>query len=121
MGGWRKRVMGQKSFFDIERRLEAISAKGDPLETIKKIVPQGVTLGRPKIDSTTERKVRRQLAKGCWYLRRWPSRQARAGTHRVEKDQRAVSLWPVEKLDQGEESEGSSSNVCYRWEFLIVN
>jgi hypothetical protein len=31
--------MGQKGFFDAERRLEAISAKGDPLETIKKIVP----------------------------------------------------------------------------------
>ena len=30
--------MGQTSFFDVERRLEAISAKGDPLETIKKIV-----------------------------------------------------------------------------------
>src|SRR5947207_3349458 len=39
MGGWSKRVMGQKGFFDVERRLEAISAKGDPLETIKKIVP----------------------------------------------------------------------------------
>jgi hypothetical protein len=32
------RVMGQRGFFDVERRLEAISAKGDPLETIKKIV-----------------------------------------------------------------------------------
>jgi hypothetical protein len=30
--------MGQKDFFDVERRLEAVSAKGDPLETIKKIV-----------------------------------------------------------------------------------
>ena len=30
--------MGQKGFFDFERRLEAISAKGDPLETIKKTV-----------------------------------------------------------------------------------
>ena len=30
--------MGQKGFFDVERRLEAISAKGDPLEAIKKIV-----------------------------------------------------------------------------------
>src|SRR2546430_13030796 len=39
MGGLRKRVMGQKGFFDLERRLEAISDKGDPLETIKKIVP----------------------------------------------------------------------------------
>src|SRR5947208_247495 len=39
MGGWSERVMGQKGFFDVERRLESISAKGDPLETIKKIVP----------------------------------------------------------------------------------
>src|SRR5438132_6736257 len=39
MGGWSERVMGQKGFFDVERRLEAISALGDPLETIKKIVP----------------------------------------------------------------------------------
>src|SRR5437667_726248 len=38
MGGWSERVMGQKGFFDVERRLEAISAKGDPLETIKKMV-----------------------------------------------------------------------------------
>jgi hypothetical protein len=39
MGGWSERVMGQKGFFDVERRLKAISAKGDPLEMIKKIVP----------------------------------------------------------------------------------
>jgi hypothetical protein len=31
MGGWSERVMGQTGFFDVERRLEAISAKGDPL------------------------------------------------------------------------------------------
>jgi hypothetical protein len=31
--------MGQRGFFDVERRLEAISAKGDLLETIKQIVP----------------------------------------------------------------------------------
>jgi hypothetical protein len=28
--------MGQKGFFDLERRLAAISSKGDPLEAIKK-------------------------------------------------------------------------------------
>src|SRR2546427_10299678 len=39
MSGWSERVMGQTGFFDVERRLEAISALGDPLETIKKIVP----------------------------------------------------------------------------------
>src|SRR6059036_3743968 len=38
MGGWSERVMGQKGFFDVERRLEAISAKGDPLETMRKMV-----------------------------------------------------------------------------------
>jgi hypothetical protein len=30
--------MGQKGFVDVERRLEAISARGDPLEAIKKMV-----------------------------------------------------------------------------------
>ena len=30
--------MGQKGVFDVEGRLEAISAKGNPLATIKKIV-----------------------------------------------------------------------------------
>ena len=30
--------MGQKGFFDVERRLEAISAKGDPLEALNVIV-----------------------------------------------------------------------------------
>src|SRR5881394_1669617 len=56
MGGWSKRVMGQKGFFDVERWLEAISAKGDPLETINKIVPwedfradiEGVTETKPE-------------------------------------------------------------------------
>ena len=32
-------MVGQPGFFDVERRLEAISAKGDPLETIKTTVP----------------------------------------------------------------------------------
>jgi hypothetical protein len=38
MRGRSERVMGQKGFFDLERRLEAISAKGDPLELVKQIV-----------------------------------------------------------------------------------
>ena len=38
---------------------------------LKRAVAQGVKLGRPKIDSTTERKVRKQLAKGVGILR-WP-------------------------------------------------
>ena len=33
--------MGQTGFFDLERRLDALSAKGDPLETIKTTVPWG--------------------------------------------------------------------------------
>ena len=55
MGGWGKRVMGQKGFFDVERRLEAISALGDPLETIKKIVPWEDF--RTDIEAVTETKL----------------------------------------------------------------
>src|SRR4249920_3375081 len=36
---------------------------------LKRAVAQGVKLGRPKIDSATERKVRTQLAKGVGILR----------------------------------------------------
>ena len=46
--------MGQKGFFDVERRLEAISAKGDPLETIKTIVPWEEF--RADIEAVTETK-----------------------------------------------------------------
>ena len=46
--------MGQKSFFDVERRLEVISAKGDPLETIKKMVPWEDF--RAEIDAVTKTK-----------------------------------------------------------------
>jgi DNA invertase Pin-like site-specific DNA recombinase len=36
---------------------------------LKRAVAQGVKLGRPKIDSATEWKVRRQLAKGAGILK----------------------------------------------------
>jgi hypothetical protein len=39
---------------DVEHKLEAISAKGDPLETIKKIVPWGHF--RADIEAVTETK-----------------------------------------------------------------
>ena len=32
-------MMGQFSFFDVDARLAAISAKGDPLEMIDRVVP----------------------------------------------------------------------------------
>ena len=40
----------------------------DELPGLKRAVAQGVKLGRPKIDSETERKVRKYLAKGCGHL-----------------------------------------------------
>jgi hypothetical protein len=46
--------MGQMGFFDVERRLEAISAKGEPLEAIKKIVPWDNF--RADIEAVTETK-----------------------------------------------------------------
>jgi DNA invertase Pin-like site-specific DNA recombinase len=36
---------------------------------LKRAVAQGVKLGRPKIDSATERKVRKQLTKGIGILK----------------------------------------------------
>ena len=46
--------MGQPGFFDVERRLESISAKGDPLETIKTTVPWETF--RADIEAVTETK-----------------------------------------------------------------
>ena len=46
--------MGQPGFFDVNRRLEAISAKGDPLETINASVPWGEF--RAPIEVVTETK-----------------------------------------------------------------
>ena len=42
---------------------------GQGNEGLKRAVAQGVKLGRPKIDSVTERKVRKQLAKGVGILK----------------------------------------------------
>ena len=46
--------MGQAGFFDLERRLDALSAKGDPLETIKTTVPWEAF--RADIEAVTETK-----------------------------------------------------------------
>ncbi len=46
--------MGQPGFFDLQRRLDGISAKGDPLETIKTTVPWEAF--RADIEAVTETK-----------------------------------------------------------------
>ena len=46
--------MGQTGFFDLERRLDGLSAKGDPLETIKATVPWEAF--RTDIEAVTETK-----------------------------------------------------------------
>ena len=46
--------MGQPGLFDLERRLDALSAKGDPLETIKRTVPWEAF--RADIEAVTETK-----------------------------------------------------------------
>src|SRR5246500_4773414 len=50
---------------------------------LKRAVAQGVRLGRPKIDSATERKVRKQLAKGVGILK--VARSLRIGTGTVQR------------------------------------
>ena len=50
-------------------------------------VAQGLKLGRPKIDSATERKVRKQLAKGVGILKVAKSLGIGIGTvQRISKD-----------------------------------
>ena len=58
---------------------------------LKRAVAQGVKLGRPKIDSATERKVRRQLAKGVGMLK--VARSIGIGTGTVQRiaSERAMS------------------------------
>ena len=54
---------------------------------LKRAVAQGVKLGRPKIDSATERKVRRQLAKGVGILKVAKSLGVGTGTvQRISKE-----------------------------------
>jgi len=50
---------------------------------LKRAVAQGVKLGRPKIDSATERKVRKQLAKGVGILK--VARSLGIGTGTVQR------------------------------------
>jgi DNA invertase Pin-like site-specific DNA recombinase len=58
---------------------------------LKRAVAQGVKLGRPKIDSTTERKVRRQLAKGVGILRVAKTLGIGTGTVQRIANERAMS------------------------------
>ena len=60
--------MGQTGFFDVERRLEAISAKGDPLETIKKIVRWEDL--RADIEGVTETKPEERKSNALWVIHR---------------------------------------------------
>jgi hypothetical protein len=53
---------------------------------LKRAVAQGVKLGRPKIDSATERKVRKQLAKGIGMLRVARSLGLGGTVQRIAKD-----------------------------------
>jgi hypothetical protein len=58
---------------------------------LKRAVAQGVKLGRPKIDSTTERKVRKQLAKGVGILKVAKSLGIGTGTVQRIANERAMS------------------------------
>src|SRR5215831_17343827 len=58
---------------------------------LKRAVAQGVKLGRPKIDSATERKVRKQLAKGVGILKVAKSLVIGTGTVQRIAKERAMS------------------------------
>src|SRR5262249_1716362 len=58
---------------------------------LKRAVAQGVKLGRPKIDSATERKVRKQLTKGIGILKVAKSLGLGTGTVQRIAKERAMS------------------------------
>ena len=64
---------------------------------LKRAVAQGVKLGRPKIDSATERKVRKQLAKGVGILKVAKSLGIGTGTVQRISGERAMSLRGAEQ------------------------
>ena len=64
---------------------------------LKRAVAQGVKLGRPKIDSATERKVRKQLAKGLGILKVAKSLGIGTGTVQRVSKERAMSLRGAEQ------------------------
>jgi len=59
---------------------------------LKRAVAQGVKLGRPKIDSAAERKVRKQLAKGVGILKVAKSLGIGTGTAQRIAKERAMRL-----------------------------
>ena len=66
---------------------------------LKRAVAQGVKLGRPKLDSTTERRVRKQLAKGMGILKVakslgiGPARSSASQTSVGKRKTIAASCW----------------------------
>jgi DNA invertase Pin-like site-specific DNA recombinase len=73
---------------------------------LKRAVAQGVKLGRPKIDGATERKVRRQLAKGVGILKVAKSLGIGTGTVQRISGERAMSLRGAEAPRRGRWSRG---------------
>jgi DNA invertase Pin-like site-specific DNA recombinase len=63
---------------------------------LKRAVAQGVKLGRPRIDSATERKVRRQLAKGVGILK--VARSLGIGTGTVQRISKELAIRNGERL-----------------------
>jgi DNA invertase Pin-like site-specific DNA recombinase len=64
---------------------------------LKRAVAQGVKLGRPKIDSATERNVRRQLSKGVGILKVAKSLGIGTGTVQRISGERVMSLRGAEQ------------------------
>ena len=71
--------MGQLGFFDADRRLAALSAKGDPLEAIDRLVPwesfradiEAVVLTPDEMRRVAPagNRLMRSYYSGCWFCR----------------------------------------------------
>jgi DNA invertase Pin-like site-specific DNA recombinase len=90
-----------RSLSDLLDTIQHLEACGVDLyldqQAIDRCRRPGVKLGRPKIDGATERKVRRQLAKGIGILQVARSLSIGTGTVQRIPKERAMSLRGVEQ------------------------
>jgi len=103
--------MGQFGFFDADKRLAAISAKGDPLEMIARVVPF------ESFRSEIEAAVLTPASEKKSGAGRKPANQLRRDNSRIKTNKFAVAayvrLWPIAEMAVARVG-GRLSRYCWR-------
>src|SRR5215510_3257252 len=95
--------MGQLGFFDADKRLEALSARGDPLEAIDHLVPwesfrveiEAVVLTPDELkkSSAGRKPFDAILMSGCWFCRRSTICRTSRWNIKCATDYRSRAFW----------------------------